>query len=122
MEMSQLVLEDIARLRKMPELAKKIKEFKQEPDPMQVKLQELEVLKLEAEIEEIKSKTVENYAEASLDKAKADKTDLDYLEQESGVTHERNIQQDSAQGEMNLTRDIVKEALKGGKDGNKTNK
>jgi hypothetical protein len=125
-EMSQLVLEDIARLRKMPELAKKIQQFQPQPDPMAVKMQQLEMEKLEAEIEEIKSKTAENYAEAQLDgaktqeaSAKADKTNLDYIEQESGVTHERNKDQDSAQAEANLTRDIVKETLKGGNDGSK---
>lgn len=123
-EMSQLVLEDIALLRKMPELAKKIKEFKNEPSEMDVKMHQMEMDKLQAEIEEIKSKTVENYAEAKLDQAKAgaasadaDKTNLDYVEQESGVTHARNLQQDGQQAEANLKRDIVKEVLKGGNEG-----
>ncbi len=125
MEMSQLVLEDIARLRKMPELAKKIQEFVPQPDPMQVRVQELEIKKLEAEIRKIDSETMENAAEAQLDVAKAresgsdaDQKDLDFLEQESGVKHEREMQQDSAQATSNLTRDLVKDALKGGNDGN----
>jgi len=124
-EMSQIVLEDIARLRKMPELAKRIKEFTPEPDPLAVRLQELEVDKLEAEIRKLNSEALENEAEANLDRAKArdtgasaDQKDLDFVEQESGVTHARNLQQDGAQAEANLTRDIVKETLKGGNDGN----
>jgi hypothetical protein len=40
--MSQLVLADIARLRKMPDLAKQIEEYKPEPDPIAQKMQMLE--------------------------------------------------------------------------------
>jgi hypothetical protein len=124
-EMSQLVLEDIARLRKMPELAKKIHEYQPQPDPMQQQIQALEIAKLEAEIKKIESETIENLAEAELDQAKAeeaastkDQKDLDFLEQSEGVTHSRNMQQDAAQAEANLTRDIVNLALKGGNEGN----
>jgi len=123
MEMSQLVLENIARLRKMPELAKRIKEFEPQPDPMQQRIQELEAEKLEAEIEKIRSEAEENRAEAELDRAKAgeaksktDKTDLDFVEQSSGVTHGRNLEQDGAQAQSQLKRDIVNAALKGGNE------
>jgi hypothetical protein len=121
MEFSQLVLEDIANLRKMPELAHKIKNFKPEPDPLQVAIQQAELRKLEAEIAKIESETAENYAEAGLDQAKtrdtmatAQRKDLDYVQEAEGVTHARELQKDKAQSEGNLTRDIVKEALKGG--------
>ena len=70
---------------------------------------------LKAEIEEISSRTVDNYAEAQLDEAKAateqakathlksmsDKTDLDFVEQESGVTQERNKEKLGTQAEAN---------------------
>ena len=127
MEMSQLVLEDIAKLRKMPELAKKIKEFKPEPDPLAEKMKQLEIAKLEAEIRKIDSEAQENLAEAGLDAAKmreaqssADQKDLDYVEQSDGVKHARELQKDGAQAEANLTRDIVKETLKGCNEGSKT--
>lgn len=119
--MSKMILADIARLRKMPELAKAIQTFEPQPDPMQEKMRELELAKLAEEIRKINSEAMENQAEAQLDLAKTKETeakveqmDLDFVEQEQGVTHERNLQQDQAQGEMNLQRDIVKEAMKGG--------
>lgn len=118
-EMSQLILENIARLRKMPELAKQIKEYKPQPDPVAEQLKILQVKKLEAEIAEIQSKTVENQAEAQLDQAKArqtaslaDKQDLDFVEQESGVTQERDLQKSSQQAEANTQRDVIKEIIK----------
>jgi len=122
-EMSQIILEDIARLRKMPELAKKIKDYVPQPDPMQQRIQELEIAKLEAEIRKIDSEALENTAEAGLDDAKAEQArsdtdlkDLEFVETESGVTQERNLEQDGAQARANLERDIVKEALKGGNE------
>ncbi len=122
-EMSQLVLENIARLRKMPELAKQIKEYRPQPDPLVEELKKLEVEKIKAEIYKLRTEGLENEAEANLDDAKAgesrstaDKIDLDFVEQESGVTQERNLQSQGQQAEANLTRDIVKESLKGGNE------
>lgn len=104
----RMIRAEIARLRKMPELAKRIEEYEPQPDPMQVKRQELELKKLEAEIEEIQSKTIENLAEADLDTAQAkkarsdaDKTDLDYVEQESGTKQERDKELQGEQAAAN---------------------
>ena len=126
--MSQIILEDIARLRKMPELAKKIKDFVPQPDPVQEQIQQLEIVKLQAEIEKIQSETLENTAEAGLDDAKAEQArsdtdlkDLQFVETESGVTQERNLEQDGAQARANLERDVIKEALKGGNEGSGNN-
>lgn len=120
-EMSRMILSDIARLRKMPELAKAIQSFQPQPDPLAEKMQELEMAKLDAEIRKLNSEAMENEAEAQLDLAKAreseskaDLANLDYVETESGVKHMRNLEQDQAQGEMNLRRDLIKETLKGG--------
>jgi hypothetical protein len=119
--MSKMILSDIARLRKMPELAKAIQTYEPTPDPMEEKLKELQLAELDAKIRKLNSEAAENLAEAELDRAKAreseakaDQMDLTFVEQESGVTHARNLQQDQAQGEMNLKRDLVKEALKSG--------
>ena len=113
--MIKIVLIRIAKLRRMPELAKEIEDYAPEPDPMQQQVQQMEIAKLEAEIEEIKSRTVENYSEAELDMAKAetegakarntaslaDKTDLEFLDQESGVTHARDKEKLGAQAAAN---------------------
>lgn len=115
---TQIVLRDIARLRKMPELAHEIANFKPEPDPMQQKIQELQIQKLEAEIMEIQSRAMENQSDAELNSAKAgteqakarhlsstaDLQNLDFIETESGVKQERakEIQGEQARGNMAL--------------------
>lgn len=127
-EFSQMILSDIARLRKMPELAEKIKNYKQAPDPLQVKKAELEVALLEAQIETERSKANENNAEANLDSVKAenissdtDLKNLDYLEQESGTKQERDLQKqrEGAQASMEskfvdheLNKDMKREEAK----------
>ena len=116
--MTKLILADIARLRKMPALAKKFEDYEPQPDPIQEQLKQLEVEKVLWEIEEIKSKTHENYAEAAVDQAKARETqssadlkDLEYVEQESGVTQERALQQTRAQAESQAALERVKSRL-----------
>ena len=118
-QFSQLILENIARLRKMPDLAKAIKDFTPpEPDPMEVQLKQLELKKLEMEIAKLQSETVENQANAMLDQAKAgesqaktrlmgsdaDQKDLNFVEQESGIKQQRDLelQGEQARGNMKL--------------------
>jgi len=107
--LAQVILAEIATLRKMPALAKKIEEFKQEPDPIVQQKAQLEVELLQAQIETERSKATENYAEAELDKSKArdissgaDLKDLDYVETESGVKQDRDIAKMRAQSEGNI--------------------
>jgi hypothetical protein len=106
--LTQMILAKIAELRKMPVLAKQIIEYQPEPDPMQQQLQMLEIEKLKAEIAKLNSEAQENMAEANLDMAKArestskaDLNDLDFLEQESGVKQQRDLQQQGAQARAN---------------------
>ena len=115
----RMIRAEIARLRKMPALAKQIEDYRPEPDPMQVKIQELEIAKLEAEIREIDSKTAENYAEAELDKAsakekssKADLNDLDFVEQESGTKQERDKELQGEQARANMLKDAASHVYK----------
>jgi hypothetical protein len=102
--LNKMILGDIARLRKMPDMAKKIENYEPQPDPMQQRIQELQIAKLEAEIMEIQAKAMSYQASAQLAGAKVgtegakagnlqsdtDKKNLDFVEQESGVTQERN--------------------------------
>ena len=115
-ELTKMILANIAKLRKMPELSKQIEEFQQQPDPIQQKQAELEMMKLEAEIAVERAKVMEMQAQAMLDQAKAesemakarhlqsaaDKQDLDFVEQESGVTQERDLQKMGEQARSNI--------------------
>ena len=119
-EMSKMILSDIARLRKMPELAKKIEEYQPQPDPLAQKKMELEVALLEAQVMTERAKSQETSTAAMLNQAKAgteevkqghlqsstDKMNLDFVEQEAGVTQERELQRqgEQARSQMNLKR------------------
>ena len=91
------------------------------PPPLQealVRIQELEAIKLEAEIAEIQSKTAENYAEAELDQAKAKETrsnadlkDLDYVEQETGTKHARDVDKITSQAKAQTDKSIIEKSI-----------
>lgn len=113
-EMSKLILSEIARLRKMPDLAKTIKEYQPQPDPLAQEIQMLQVQKLKMEIEEIKSRTMENYSEMGVDQAKIanlnSKTDLqnlDFVETESGTKHARDVDKITAQAESQARKSML---------------
>lgn len=101
--MSQMILADIAKLRKMPDLAKKIEAYQPQPDPMAQKKIELEIQLLEAQLQNEMAQSQERQANAQLNMAKVgteqvkagniqsdtDLKNLDFVEQESGVKQER---------------------------------
>lgn len=101
--MSQMILSDIAKLRKMPDLAKKIETYQPQPDPMAQKKVELEIQLLEAQLQNEMAQSQERQANAQLNMAKVgteqvkagniqsdtDLKNLDFVEQESGVKQER---------------------------------
>jgi len=115
-EMTAMILADIAKLRKMPDLAKRILEFKPTPDPIAQKRVELEIALLEAQIANEQSKAQENQVDIGLKTAKtateeakarqmhsnSDVRDLDFLEKESGVEDFRKQTEAEKQHERNL--------------------
>ncbi len=95
-EMTQIILAEIADLRKMPFLAHQIRNWKPEPDPMAEMMQKLEIAKLEAETAKIQAETQKVLAEAGLSGYKAldtqadvDRKNLDYVNEEQGINHAR---------------------------------
>lgn len=128
-EMTQLILAEIADLRKMPMLAKKIKEYQPQPDPMAQRRAELELMKLEAEIMEIQANAQSKGTGAQLNQAKAgtelvkqgktqaeiDQAILDFVEQESGVKQERDLQKAQAQAQGNMQLEALKAILESAK-------
>lgn len=110
-EMTKMILSDIARLRKMPELAKKIEMYTPQPDPVQQQMQQLQIALLQAQIATEQAKAASLGSTAVLHQTKAgtevakqdhlksdtDLKNLDYVEQESGVHQERELQKTAAQ-------------------------
>ena len=112
----RMIRAEIARLRKMPELAKKISEYQPKPDPIAQQMQMLELQKLQAEVAKLQAEAKNAQASGMLDLAKtqseqqkakllgsqSDKLDLDFLEEEKGINHARDLQKQGAQARANI--------------------
>ena len=121
-QFSQLILADIARLRKMPDLAKKIESYQPEPDPMQQQMAQLQLALLEAQVQNEQAKAGENQVDIQLKQAKAqtemakarnvesksDLQDLDFLEKESGVDVQKEIAKKGAGNEDKARSEAMK--------------
>jgi hypothetical protein len=108
-EITLMILSEIATLKRMPELANKLKNYEPPPpSPEQQEMARLELLKLQKEIEEMDSVIALNNAKAAEAMSKKDKTDLDYVEQETGTAHEREMQKQRAQSQGNQNLQITK--------------
>jgi hypothetical protein len=110
--MSQLILADIAELKRMPTLAESIRTYKPEPDPFTEKMKELEMAKLEAEIAKLESETQENMADAQKKSSEADLKDLEYVENETGTSHARDLDRAGSQARANQDLEVTKSLLK----------
>ena len=114
--LSKIILIEISKLRKMPDLAKEIENFAPEPDPMQQQLQQLEMQKLEAEIQLLQAQAAEAGAKSQVQGAKvaveearadnlaseASKKALDFSETMDGTKHMRELEKEVQKGKNNL--------------------
>lgn len=126
LDMVKIVLAEFAELRKMPALAKKIKEYQPQPDPIEQEKRMLELELMKAEIAEKQYKAMDkqstsilNQTKAGTEQAKqrlmgsqADKVDLDFVEQETGTKQERDLEKQGAQARANMVLATLKEQLK----------
>lgn len=114
-----MILAEIARLKKMVALEKKLTNWKPEPDPMAIKAKELEIRKLELECAELESNIALNNARAEQAHAVAGKTALDAEEQATGTKHARDIENTRAQASGNKDLVITKALTAPRKEGEK---
>jgi hypothetical protein len=122
---TKMILADIAKLRKMPTLAKRLEEYEPQPDPLAVQKAQLEIALLEAQVEESRAKAIhwasgaglneykaqESAAKASKAQSDADMSNLNFVQEENGTNHARAIAQTRAQAEGNIQLEAVKAAL-----------
>jgi hypothetical protein len=106
MEMTKLIMGKIAELKQMPELAQQVQQYQPQPDPYEQQLKQLEIAKLQAEIEAIKmnTKVESEYKESKADEAKA-KTNLmqmDSMSKKYGVDFNQKMQELQAKHQMEL--------------------
>lgn len=127
-EMRNLLLIEIARLRRMPELAHKLETFKPEPDPLQQKMQELQIAELESKVAKNNADAEAEQARAELYKAQAERVrsgkdldDLKFVETETGTTHARDLERIAEQAKANakarITEGILNQKNRVGPDG-----
>lgn len=110
--LTQMILAEIARLKGMPKLAHEISDFEPQPDPMAQEIQKMELEKMKVEIAEIQSKVDLNNAKARAELSGADLRDLDFMEQETGTKHERDIDKVQSQAKANQKLEVTKRLLK----------
>lgn len=107
-----MILAEIADLRRMPEFAQRVRNYQPQPDPMQQKLQELEVARLESEIAVNQARVAALQGDARLKSATADKKDLEFVEDQTGVNHARGLEQSAAQARANQKLEVTKSLAK----------
>lgn len=122
---TKMVLADIAKLKKMPDLAQRILAYEPQPDPIAQQKAQLELMLLQAQIATEQAKAAHFGAGANLQVAKvgteaakakhltsdAELKDLNFVEQESGVTQQRNLQAQGEQARAQTSLKIVEAQL-----------
>jgi hypothetical protein len=115
---TKLILIQIARLKRMPDLAKQIEAFQPQPDPMQQQLLQLQIQKEAKEIEKLQSEIDLNRAKAEQASVLAEQGRIDAVEQETGTTHAREMEKQRGQAEGNQDLEITKALVKPTKQAN----
>lgn len=110
----------IAELKRMPDLAHELRTWQPQPDPMDEQLKQLAIQKAQLENEELQSKIALNMAKAKEAASTGDLKDLDYLEQESGTKHARDMEKQKAQSQGNQNLQITKALTTPTKEGETT--
>lgn len=114
---SIMILAEIAELKRMPDLAEQLRNWRPQPDPIQQEIQQLQLEKAKLELEELKSKIAVNLAKEKEIMAEADKKNLDFVEQESGTKHARDLEKQKAQSEGNADLLVTKALTQPRKEG-----
>ena len=108
LDMTKIILSDIAKLRKMPKLAKQLEEYEPQPDPKAQEIQQLQIELLKAQIQNERNKAMENAVDVQLKEAKtqtelakvrdlqtgSDIKDLDFVERSTGITQNRDLEKE----------------------------
>lgn len=118
-QITMMLLAEIADLKRMPALSHTLRNWKPTPDPVQEQIKQLELQKLQAELEKTQSEARYSDARAKLALAEVDKLNLDYVEQETGTKHARDMEKQSGQAKGNQSLEITKAMTRPRKEGEK---
>lgn len=112
MGITLMILAEIAELKRMPELAQKLRSFKPQMTPEQQQMQQLQLEEAKLKVEELRSKIALNNAKAEEALANRDQKNLDFVEQETGTKHARDMQKQAGQARGNMDLEVTKAILK----------
>ncbi len=104
--MNAVILSEIADLKRMPHLAEKIRAYRPEPDPQQVRLAEIAIEQAQAELDLEKAKVAKTVAEA-------EKIGMETQQNLTGENHKRGIEASAAQARGNQDLEVTKGILGG---------
>ena len=129
-EINKMIMVEIAQLTKMPALAKRLEEFKPQPDPAQEQMKQMELQRMQLELQKLASEIKRNEARSAEDQidaqlkqnkaaveaakarklgSEADKIDLDFLKadedydtapDDGGVEHGRKMEMEMLKAEL----------------------
>ena len=106
---TQKIMADVAKLRKMPELAQSLLDYAPEPDPLAQEKAQLENDLIRAQIAYENSRAAENGVDMQVKTAKArnidstsDLQDLDFLDKQSGAAEEKEARKLASQSQIKL--------------------
>lgn len=123
------IMADIMELMRMPEQAKRIREYQPQPDPLQEQLKQLELErlmleneKIKAEIQDKNARAAENTIDAELKKNKAaveaakarklnsdaDMTDLKFIKEDEGFGHAEKLEIEDLKHAQKMEQEAIK--------------
>lgn len=114
---TMMILGEIADLKRMPELAEKLRTWKPEPSEQELEMQELEMELARLEVAKKQAEIGLIEAETRAVSSEADQKDLDYVDQESGAKHTREMAKQKAQAQGNQNLEVTKALTKARKEG-----
>lgn len=110
-EVTMMLLGEIARLKRMPTLEKMLRDYKPQPDPLAQKRMELEIAKLQAEIDALNAKSSLTEAQIQKTLSETDAANLDFVLEETGTKHAQKLEVVSQQAQANSDLEITKALL-----------
>ena len=110
---TQLIVSKIAKLKGLPDLAEEIANYKPAPDPMQQEIAQLQLETAKADLQLITMKIETEKNKARQIGAEADRTNLEFVEEETGTNHARQLELLSKQAEANMYHAALKAKLGG---------
>lgn len=114
------ILAEICELKRMPEFAERLRQW-QPPQPSEEDkmMKQLEIEKLQLENDKLRAEAEEIRARAKKALAEADNASLNFVEQETGTKHARDMEKQQAQAQGNQNLQVTKALTTPKKEGEK---